>query len=87
MIAGFRRGAAMLDKRSIEHYHEHELVCEAAPDTHGWYYTIAVVTQHGDASEARTERSPPRYASDLEALYAARERGRALIDELIYTGS
>ena len=76
----------MHDKRSIEHYHEHELVCEAAPDTHGWYYTIAIVSHHGDASEARSERSPPRYASDLEALHAARDRGRALIDELVAAG-
>jgi hypothetical protein len=76
----------MHDKRSIEHYREHELVCEAAPDTHGWYYTIAIVSHHGDASEARSERSPPRYASDLEALHAARERGRALIDELVAAG-
>ena len=70
-------------KRSVEHYREHELVSEAAPATHGWYYTIAIVSHHGDGSDARSEHSLPRYASDLEALHAARERGHALIDELI----
>lgn len=73
----------MNDKRAIEHYHEHELVCEASPATHGWYYTISVVSHYGDRSEAQTERSASRYSSDLEALHAARQRGRSLIDELI----
>jgi len=74
----------MNDKRAVEHYHEHELVCEASPATpHGWYYTISVVSHYGDRSTAQTERSPSSYSSDLEALHAARQRGRALIDELI----
>jgi hypothetical protein len=76
----------MLDKRSIEHYREHELVCEVAAESHGWSYTIAIVSHQGDASRTRSERSPPRYASDLEALQAARERGRALIDEMVGAG-
>jgi hypothetical protein len=74
---------AMNNKRAIEHYHEHELVCEASPAPHGWYYTISVVSHNGDRSEAQTERSASSYSSDLEALHAARQRGHALIDELI----
>ena len=77
----------MNTKRSVEHYREHELVSEAAPTTQGWCYTISIVSHHGDNSESRRERSPPRYASDLEALRAARERGHALIDELILSGT
>lgn len=77
----------MNTKRSVEHYREHELVSEAAPATHGWYYTICIVSHLGDDSDSRSERSPPQYASDLEALRAARERGHALIDELILSGA
>jgi hypothetical protein len=57
MVSGIRqRWQAMNDKRAIEHYREHELVCEASPATHGWYYTISVVSHYGDRSEAQTER-------------------------------
>jgi hypothetical protein len=71
-----------MTQRSVEHYREHELVYEVAPETHGWYYTIAIVSHRGDNSWTRSERSTPRYASDLEALDAARQHGRAIIDEI-----
>jgi hypothetical protein len=77
----------MDDRRSVEHYRDHELVYEAHPATHGWYYTLSVVSHHGDSSEARTERSPPRYASDLDALRAAHARGRAIVDEQLAGGA
>jgi hypothetical protein len=72
----------MDDRRSVEHYRDHELVYQAHAATHGWYYTLSVVSHDGDTSEARTERSPPRYASDLDALQAAHARGRAIVDAL-----
>jgi hypothetical protein len=71
-----------MTQRSVEHYRDHELVCEVAPEPHGWSYTISIVSHRGDNSWTRSERSTPRYASDLEALSAAREHGRALIDEM-----
>jgi hypothetical protein len=83
VVCADQRATAVNTKRSVEHYREHELVSEAAPAAHGWYFTICIVTHHGDDSDSRSERSPPQYASDLEALRAARERGHSLIDELI----
>jgi hypothetical protein len=71
------------DKRSVEHYRDHELVCQAAPAPRGWYYTLSIVSHDGDRSDTVSECSLPCYASDLDALHAARERGRALIDERV----
>ena len=74
----------MHDRRSVEHYRDHELICEAAPAAGGWYFELSVVTHRLQGqSEACTERSEAIYRTDLEALHSARERGHELIDSLI----
>ncbi|MEE8529132.1 MAG: hypothetical protein V3S70_11265 [Gammaproteobacteria bacterium] len=67
-------------KRSVEHYKDHELVCEVRATESGWQYTISVVSHHGNTSEVKREESTVTYASDLEALHEAEHRGRQIID-------
>ena len=74
-------------KRSVEHYKDHELVCEVQATESGWKYTISVVSHHGDSSEVKREESTTTYSSDLEALHQAELRGRRIIDERTGTTS
>ncbi len=75
-------------KRSVEHYRDHELVCEILPDGEGWAYTIHVLGHDGDTDRLRREEcSAVRFATDLEALHEAHARSRALVDTLLDHGS
>ena len=73
-----------MGKRSVEHYRDHELVCEVASGaTGGWGYTVSVITHRGDDSKLSKDESDFSFASDLDALQAGAARGRQLIDELV----
>ncbi|MDH3646457.1 MAG: hypothetical protein OER80_06770 [Gammaproteobacteria bacterium] len=74
----------MEQKRSVEHYRDHELVCDIRPDGNGWSYTIHVLGHDGDTDRLRCEEcSAERYATDLEALHAGQLRSRMLVDRLL----
>lgn len=77
----------MNDKRTVEHYRGHELICEVAIGNESWFYTIAIVRHQGDQDDVTREQSPPDYPTDLEALRAASKRGRALIERMIAANS
>ncbi len=71
-------------KRSVEHYRDHELVCDVYPYSDGWSYTIHVLGHEGDNDRIRGEESSVvRFATDLEALHEAHVRSRALVDALL----
>lgn len=73
----------MDNKRVVEHYRDHELICEARPDGAGWTYTIHVLGHDGDSDVLRREEcSAVRFATDIDALAAARLRSRELVDAL-----
>lgn len=72
----------MDEKRAVEHYKAHELVCLVMPDKSGWRYTISIVTHKGDNSAVHSEKSTEAYPSDTLALQAAALHARQLVDEL-----
>lgn len=73
----------MEPKRVVEHYRDHELVSEIRPDGGGWTYTIHVLGHEGDDDVLRREEcSATRFATDIDALSAARKRSRQLVDIL-----
>ncbi|MEE8157372.1 MAG: hypothetical protein V3T51_04390 [Gammaproteobacteria bacterium] len=71
----------MAGKRSVEHYREHELVCEVSASRDGWRYRVSIVGHHGDTSEVKCVASENAYNSDVEALRAAKIEGRRIIDQ------
>lgn len=71
----------MEEKRSVEHYRDHEIVCVVKPGEEGWVYVVSVVFHRGDDSEVEREISDRHYRSEVDALVAAKGRGRQLIDE------
>lgn len=71
----------MDQKRSVEHYKDHEIVCTATPDTPGWHYKISIVSHDGDDSAVQTESSKDFFPSDTAALQAASTRARKLVDD------
>ena len=73
----------MHETKSVEHYNKHELVTEVRPGSDGWGYRISVVLHKGDESEVRNEDSVVAYETELDAMQAARARGRELIDEFV----
>lgn len=74
----------MDQKRSVEHYRDHELICEVKPDGTGWTYTIHVLGHKGDNDVLRREEcSATHYATDLEALAAAKARSHKLVDAIV----
>lgn len=78
----------MDNKRSVEHYRDHELVCEVKPSGSGWTYTIHVLGHKGDRDVLRREEcSATRFSTDLDALAAARARSRELVDALLAPGT
>ncbi len=72
----------MEQKRAVEHYKDHEIVCQALPETGGWHYTISIVTHKGDNSAVHSERSEEHFPSDTLALQAAARRARYVVDEM-----
>ncbi len=69
-------------KRSLEHYRDHELVCEIVLGAEGWRYTIRVLMHEGDEDRLlREECSAGHYPTDIEALYDAQCRSRRIVDE------
>lgn len=72
----------MEQKRAVEHYRDHELVCLAVPGSGGWHYTISIVTHKGDNSAVHSEQSTKTYPSDTLALQAAASHARQLVDEM-----
>jgi len=72
----------MNQKRAVEHYRDHELICVAMPGTDGWGYTISIVTHKGDNSAVHSEQSEEAFQSDTLALQAAASRARQLVDEM-----
>ncbi len=76
----------MNHKRSLEHYRDHELVCEIFHEADGWTYTIHVLAHEGDADRLiQEECSAGRYPTDIEALYEAHSRSRHIVDSLLET--
>lgn len=74
----------MEKKRSVEHYRDHELICEVQPASGGWTYTVHVLGHQGDRDVLRGEEcSATSYKTDLDALSQARKRSRELVDELL----
>lgn len=72
----------MDEKRSLEHYKDHELVCLAMPGNKGWHYTISIVSHKGDNSAVHSEQSDDNYPSDTLALQAAARHARQLVDDI-----
>lgn len=72
----------MDQKRAVEHYKDHELVCLVMPGTGGWRYKISIVTHKGDNSAVHSEESAEAYPSDTLALQAAARQARRLVDEM-----
>ncbi len=70
----------MQDKRAVEHYKDHEIICVAAPDSEGWHYTVSIVGHRGDKSAVHTAKSGEIYKSEMSALQAAAAHGRRLVD-------
>ena len=73
----------MEEKRSVEHYKDHEIVSTAVPEAEGWHYTISIVSHKGDDSAVHTEKSAELYASDTAALQAAFSHARRLVDDIM----
>ncbi len=71
----------MDQKRSVGHYREHELVCEATLTEGGWRYRLSIVRHHGDTSEVKRVESQESYGSDVEALRAGEVEGHRIIDQ------
>ena len=69
------------EKRTVEHYRDHELVCTATLEPAGWQYTISIVETHLDETEVYHEASTETYSSDLLALQAAVGHARRVVDE------
>lgn len=76
-------------KRSVEHYRDHELVCEVMlAGSTGWRYTIHVLGHEGDTDVLRREESSTEhFATDIDALHAAHVRARALVDAIAGGGA
>lgn len=72
----------MNEKRSVEHYKDHEIVCLVSTDARGWQYVISIVEHTGDNSAVLTEKSSEVYKTDTSALQAAVLRARKLVDNL-----
>ncbi len=72
----------MDQKRAVEHYKDHEIVCLAIPEAGGWHYTISIVTHKGDNSAVHSEKSEENYPSDMAALQAAATHARSIVDEM-----
>lgn len=68
-------------KRTVEHYKDHELVCITDPGPSGWTYEISIVSHSGDDSYTRMEKSEHSYSSEIDALQAGMAKARALVDE------
>ncbi len=72
----------MDQKRSIEHYKEHEIVCVAKPEAGGWRYSISVITHKGDNSVVHSEQAAETFKTDTAALQAGAKRARYVVDEM-----
>lgn len=72
----------MDQKRSVEHYKDHELICIASPGSGGWRYTISIVEHKGDNSIVHSEASDETFPSDTLALQAAARHARSAVDQL-----
>lgn len=72
----------MEQKRAVEHYKEHEIVCVAKPESSGWHYSISVITHKGDNSLVHSEQSAESFKTDTAALHAGAKRARYVIDEM-----
>ena len=74
----------MHDKRTVEHYRDHELVYVVSYESKGWTFTMHVVGHEGDFDKVRREECSPRfYSTDIDAIAAARQRGHAVIDAIV----
>lgn len=72
------------EKRSVGHYRDYELVSVVKSQPQGWVYKVHVVEHQGDTDHVRCEeKSADHYSTDIEALHAAQQRGRELVDALI----
>ncbi len=72
----------MQEKRAVEHYKDHEIICVTAPEVGGWHFTVSVLGHKGDKSAVHTEKSGEVFRSETAALQAASRRGRQLVDDM-----